>query len=222
MKVADRALLANMAPEYGATMGFFPVDEQTLAYLRETGRTAAEVDLVERYTKEQQLFRSTAGPAAAVTPKYTKVLRLDLATIEPNLAGPKRPQDRVRLADMKQSFRKALHGADEGSRLCGRARRSGENRPRRAGDGQIGHGVVVIASITSCTNTSNPSVMLAAGLLAQKAVQRGLRVKPHVKTSLAPGSRVVTDYLRQSGLDKPLEQLGFHTVGLRLHDLHRQ
>jgi aconitate hydratase len=211
MKVADRALIANMAPEYGATMGFFPVDEQTLAYLRETGRTAAEVELVERYTKEQHLFRSCAPGAAAVQPNYTKILRLDLATIEPNLAGPKRPHDRVKLADMKQSFRKALT-APVKERGFAIEPAQVEKTVRVDADGDIGHGVVVIASITSCTNTSNPSVMLAAGLLAKKAAERGLKVKPHVKTSLAPGSRVVTDYLRQSGLDKPLEQLGFHTV----------
>jgi aconitate hydratase len=211
MKVADRALVANMSPEYGATMGFFPIDEQTLTYLRETGRSEADVDLVERYTKEQQLFRSCVAGAAAAHPNYTKVLRLDLATIEPNLAGPKRPQDRVRLVDMKQSFRKALTAPIKERGFAIEPAQAAKT-VRLDADGEIGHGAVVIASITSCTNTSNPSVMLAAGLLAKKAAERGLRVKPHVKTSLAPGSRVVTDYLRQAGLDKPLEALGFHTV----------
>ncbi|MCE5302755.1 MAG: aconitate hydratase AcnA [Planctomycetaceae bacterium] len=211
MKLADRAVVANMAPEYGATMGFFPIDEQTLAYLRETGRTDAEVSLVERYAKEQQLFRSLADSNASC-PQYSKVLRLDLSTVEPSVAGPKRPQDRVPLREVSSAFRRALQAPtkERGFAL-------GDDQLARTakveGDGQIGHGAVVIASITSCTNTSSPSVMLAAGLLAQKAVQRGLATKPHVKTSLAPGSRVVTDYLAEAGLDKPLERLGFHTVG---------
>jgi aconitate hydratase len=211
MTVADRATLANMAPEYGATMGFFAVDDRTLGYLRETGRPDHEVQLVERYTKEQQLFRTDEDPP----PKYTKVLSLDLCTVEPSLAGPKRPQDRVALSAMKASFRRALRApaAERGFELS-------EDDVRRAArvsineqSTEIGHGAVVIAAITSCTNTSNPSVMLAAGLLAQKAVERGLAVKPYVKTSLAPGSRVVTDYLQSSGLDKPLSALGFDTVG---------
>jgi aconitate hydratase len=211
MKVADRALVANMAPEYGATMGFFPIDEQTLAYLRETGRTEEEVALVERYTKEQRLFRSLAGEPA-VQPHYTKALQLDLATIEPSMAGPKRPHDRIALGDVRQSFHRALRlpVKERGFAL------SDQQAAQTAaveGNGTIGHGAVVIASITSCTNTSNPDVMVAAGLLAKRAVERGLKVKPHVKTSLAPGSRVVTDYLRRTGLEKPLEQLGFHTVG---------
>jgi len=211
MKVAERALLANMAPEYGATVGFFPVDQETLAYLRETGRTEAEVQLVERYCKEQQLFRGDDMPA----PSYTKMLSLDLGTIEPCVAGPKRPQDRVPVRAAKQSFRQALRAPlkDRGYAL------SEDQAPRtakivdRGQTSTIGHGVVVIAAITSCTNTSNPSVMLAAGLLARNAVEKGLAVPPYVKTSLAPGSRVVTDYLQEVGLDKPLERLGFHTVG---------
>ncbi len=211
MTVPDRATLANMAPEYGATMGFFPVDQETLDYLRTTGRTEAEVELVERYAKEQQLFRRDGDPR----PEYTKALSLDLATVEPCLAGPKRPQDRVRLADVKASFRRAL-GAPVAQRgfalpLQEQGRTAAVALPgsRRT----IGHGAVVIAAITSCTNTSNPSVMLAAGLLAKKAVDRGLRTPPHVKTSLSPGSRVVTDYLAAAGLDKPLAALGFDTVG---------
>jgi aconitate hydratase len=211
MKVADRATIANMSPEYGATMGFFPIDQQALDYLRETGRTEAEVQLVERYTRQQQLFRSDDSP----TPHYTKVLRLDLDTIEPSLAGPKRPQDRVPLGAMKAAFHNALTAplSERGFAL------SPSDAGRTANvvtDGHvelIGHGTVVIAAITSCTNTSNPSVMLAAGLLAQKAVRRGLKVKSYVKTSLAPGSRVVTDYLERSGLDKPLDALGFQLVG---------
>ncbi|MBN2022046.1 MAG: aconitate hydratase AcnA [Pirellulales bacterium] len=212
MTVADRATVANMAPEYGATMGFFPVDDQTLAYLRQTGRTDAEVDLVERYTKENQLFRTDAAP----TPRYTKTLSLDLATVEPCLAGPKRPQDRVVLSAVGKTFDEALRAP-----LDKRGFALSEDDARRTADvvddsgvhTTLGHGAVVIAAITSCTNTSNPSVMLAAGLLAKKAVDRGLRVPPFVKTSLAPGSRVVTDYLNKAGLTAPLETLGFHTVG---------
>jgi aconitate hydratase len=213
LKVADRALVANMSPEYGATMGFFPIDEQTLAFLRETGRSDAEVDLVERYTKEQHLFRSLAATIPETpTPHYTKVLHLDLATIEPSLAGPKRPQDRVTLADMKRSFRQALQVPPK-QRGFGLAEADMARTAAVEGGGTLAHGAVIIASITSCTNTSNPEVMLAAGLLAKKAVARGLKVPSHVKTSLSPGSRVVTDYLHQSGLDEPLEKLGFHNVG---------
>jgi aconitate hydratase len=207
MKVAERALIANMSPEYGATMGFFPIDDQTLDYLRETGRTAQEVELVERYTKEQHLF---CHPDAA-PPTYSKVLKLDLNTIEPSLAGPKRPQDRVALKNARHAFRIALRAPvkERGFEL------PSDNIHKTATfDGHtIAHGAVVIAAITSCTNTSNPSVMLAAGLLAKKAVEKGLKVQPHVKTSLAPGSRVVTDYLEKTGLDKPLDLLGFQTVG---------
>ena len=211
MKLADRATLANMGPEYGATMGFFPVDAQTLEYLRQTGRSEQEVDLVERYTAEQGLFRTPDSP----TPKYTKILRLDLREVEPSLSGPKRPQDRIPLSQMKTAFRKAL-GAPVGERgfALGEAELAAKAEVKANGDThEIGHGAVVIASITSCTNTSNPSVMLAAGLLAQKAVEKGLKVPGHVKTSLAPGSRVVTDYLEAAGLNKPLDSLGFTTVG---------
>ena len=202
-----------MSPEYGATMGFFPVDEQTLAYLRETGRSEQDVDLVERYTKEQQLFRSCrAGDDAGMRPSYNKTLRLDLGTIEPSVAGPKRPQDRVPLTDVKRSFRRAVQ-APVKQRGFALADDELQQAAQIEGDGKIGQGVVVIAAITSCTNTSNPDVMLAAGLLAKKAVQRGLTVKPHVKTSLSPGSRVVTDYFRRTGLDQPLERLGFFNTG---------
>jgi aconitate hydratase len=207
MKVVDRALIANMSPEYGATMGFFPIDEKTLDYLRETGRTAEEVDLVERYTKEQHLFRPTDAPP----PSYSKILELDLSTIEPSLAGPKRPQDRVALKNAKNAFCSALTAPlkDRGFALAPEH----VGKTAAVGGEAIGHGAVVIAAITSCTNTSNPGVMLAAGLLAKKAVEKGLKVKSHVKTSLAPGSRVVTDYLEKTGLDKPLDRLGFQTVG---------
>ena len=211
MKVAERALLANMAPEYGATMGFFSVDRETLAYLRETGRSEAEVQLVERYCQEQQLFRSDDMPV----PNYTKTLSLDLGAIEPCVAGPKRPQDRVPLRAAKQSFRQALRAPlkDRGYALAEDQMQRTAEVGQRGRASTIGHGAVVIAAITSCTNTSNPSVMLAAGLLARKAVEKGLSVPPHVKTSLAPGSRVVTDYLQELDLEKPLERLGFHTVG---------
>ena len=211
MSVADRATIANMAPEYGATMGFFPVDEGTLLYLRQTGRDEHTVQLVERYCKEQGLFRVDDGPAI----RYTKSLSLDLSTIEPSMAGPKRPQDRIPLKQMKRSFNESLTAPVgktgfglEPSRLNATATVANNGH-----SSDIGHGAVVIAAITSCTNTSNPSVMMGAGLLAQKAVERGLTVAPHVKTSLAPGSRVVTDYLDKSGLSEPLNRLGFNTVG---------
>jgi aconitate hydratase len=211
MSLADRATIANMAPEYGATMGFFPVDDETLNFLRRTGRTAQEVQLVERYYKEQGLFRTDASPVAT----YTTTAKLDLSTVEPSLAGPKRPQDRVPLKAMKQTFRTALAApiAERGFGLdaAAQARTGTVNDNGRSSE--IKHGAVVIAAITSCTNTSNPSVMLAAGLLAKKAVERGLKVPPYVKTSLAPGSRVVTDYLDHAGLTPALQQLGFHNVG---------
>ncbi|HKD36711.1 MAG TPA: aconitate hydratase AcnA, partial [Pirellulales bacterium] len=211
MKLPDRATIGNMAPEYGATIGFFPVDAETLNYLRLTGRTEAEVRLVERYYKEQGLFRTDDSPA----PIFTKTLRLDLSTVEPSLAGPKRPQDRVPLSAVKQSFRKALKApiAERGFALDDRATARTAQVIDNGHSSIIGHGAVVIAAITSCTNTSNPSVMLAAGLLAKKAVEKGLTVKPYVKTSLAPGSRVVTDYMQQAGLTDALNALGFQTVG---------
>jgi aconitate hydratase len=211
MSLADRATIANMAPEYGATCGFFPVDDETLAYLRKTGRSPAEVDLVERYCKEQGLFRSAATP----DPVFTDTLELDLATVEPSLAGPKRPHDRVALGAMKGSFRKALTAPVKERGFGLAAEDLGKSVPVevRGQKAELRHGSVVIAAITSCTNTSNPSVMLGAGLLARKAVRRGLRVPAHVKTSLAPGSKVVTEYLRRSGLLPDLEALGFHVVG---------
>jgi aconitate hydratase len=211
MSLADRATIANMAPEYGATMGFFPVDDETLRYLRLTGRPAEQVTLVERYMKEQGLFRT----AAAAVPEFTTRLSLDLGSIVPSLAGPKRPQDRVALNDVKKTFAESLTAptAKRGFALEGPAlTRTGTVKNNGHTD-TIHHGAVVIAAITSCTNTSNPSVMVAAGLLARKAVAKGLTSKPWVKTSLAPGSRVVTDYLERSGLDQDLDALGFETVG---------
>ncbi len=202
--LADRATIANMAPEYGATMGFFPVDDETLRYLARTGRTAEEVDVVERYAKEQGLFRTDDTPE----PRFTDTLELDLSTVEPSLAGPKRPQDRIALEQMKDAFEGALR-APVGNSGFG----LDDDEAQKRTNGKLGHGAVVIAAITSCTNTSNPSVMVAAGLLAKKAVEKGLKVHAHVKTSLAPGSRVVSDYLDQAGLTPYLEQLGFYTVG---------
>jgi aconitate hydratase A / 2-methylisocitrate dehydratase len=211
MSLADRATIANMAPEYGATCGFFPVDGETLDYLRRTGRDAALVDLVERYCKEQGLFRTDGAP----DPTFTDTLALDLAVVEPSLAGPKRPQDRVALSKMKAAFRQALTAPvkERGFGLAAEDLSRKAPVTMRGETTEISHGSVVIAAITSCTNTSNPSVMLGAGLLARKAVARGLRVKPHVKTSLAPGSKVVTEYLRKAGLMPDLEALGFHLVG---------
>ena len=242
--LADRATIANMAPEYGATMGFFPVDAETLRYLERTGRPKDVVARVERYCKEQQLFRTDATPE----PRFTSTIELDLSTVVPALAGPRRPQDLVPLATLKRNFIVNLPGLmSDGvpaarkemaqsaySRWMGEGGgnvtigEGGADPHRRQVDpdappivsGKIGEadislhdGAVVIAAITSCTNTSNPSVMIGAGLLARKAIERGLSSKPWVKTSLAPGSRVVTDYLEGSGLLPYLEQLGFDTVG---------
>jgi aconitate hydratase len=211
MSLPDRATIANMAPEYGATMGFFPVDEETLRYLRNTARSPELVDLVEQYTKEQGLFRTSTAPQ----PSYTDVLELDLSRVEPSLAGPKRPQDRVRLSEVKNAFQKALTAPiqERGYELTAEALNNSGRIGVNGGSIELRHGAVVIAAITSCTNTSNPSVMLAAGLLAKKAVERGLRVKPYVKTSLAPGSRVVSEYLEKAGLLQPLSELGFNVVG---------
>jgi len=211
MSLADRATVANMAPEYGATMGFFPVDGETLAYLRRTGRSEDVVDLVERYTKEQGLFRTDSSPE----PAFGDTIALDLSTVEPSLAGPKRPQDRVLLSKVKSAFAAALRAPvkDRGFALDESAiRRHGAVKTNGHSE-DITHGAVVIAAITSCTNTSNPAVMVAAGLLAKKACEKGLTAKPYVKTSLAPGSRVVTEYLKDAGLTPYLERLGFHTVG---------
>jgi len=211
LSLPDRATIANMAPEYGATIGIFPIDNETLRYLERTGRSAAEVDLVERYAKAQGLFRTDG----MTDPVFTDTLVLELGTVEPSLAGPKRPQDRVRLGDMKKAFRNSLMAPikNRGFALAEQDLVRSATVRDNGHSSEIGHGAVVIAAITSCTNTSNPSVMVAAGLLAKKAVERGLTVKPYVKTSLAPGSRVVTDYLEKAGLDRYLEKLGFYTVG---------
>ena len=259
LPLADRATIGNMSPEYGATAGLFPVDAETLTYLRTTGRPAELVDLVERYTKEQGLFRTDETP----DPEFDDLLELDLGTVEPSLAGPRRPQDRVTLAEVGATFRKAYEGqlgggngrsevaataavadtfpasdpmpaqaakpggsVSEEQELGRRVAPADLSTPpaekllrdrTRPGAGEepvtVDHGSVVIAAITSCTNTSNPTVMLGAGLLAKKAVERGLRPKPYVKTSLAPGSRAVTDYLRNAGLTSYLGALGFQLVG---------
>jgi aconitate hydratase len=228
--LADRATIANMSPEYGATVGFFPIDDETLRYLHRTGRSKESVDLVERYTKEQGLFRTDATP----DPEFTSSIELDLSTIEPSLAGPKRPQDMVPLRSMRKSFALSLPALMQptvpaarrefASTAAGRWAAEGGSQAQAIAvpsvrcsidgeDHELSDGSVVIAAITSCTNTSNPSVMIGAGLLAKKAIAKGLRSRPWVKTSLAPGSRVVTDYLRDAGLTPYLDQLGFQTVG---------
>ncbi|HVA40244.1 MAG TPA: aconitate hydratase AcnA [Candidatus Binataceae bacterium] len=237
LSVADRATLGNMAPEYGATIGFFPVDDQTLEYLRLTGRAEPQVRLIEAYCKAQGLFRTSDAP----DPIFTDTLELDLATVEPSMAGPRRPQDRVRLRASKSEFRRELakevsnHNGVDPDRISKWINEGGTpavashqpiplselgplgHRVQVTGEGgehfELAQGAVVIAAITSCTNTSNPSVMLGAGLLAKKAVERGLSVKPWVKTSLAPGSKVVTDYLKRAGLTEYLERLRFNLVG---------
>ncbi|HEV8408239.1 MAG TPA: aconitate hydratase AcnA, partial [Sphingomicrobium sp.] len=201
LPLADRATIANMAPEYGATCGFFPVDERTIDYLKLTGRDDDQIALVRAYAQAQGLWRDASSP----DPLFTDTLELDMSTIEPSLAGPKRPQDRVLLSDVDDRFNQDLEDTY----------RKG-NEPRVAVEGEdfdFGNGDVAIAAITSCTNTSNPSVLIAAGLVARKARERGLKPKPWVKTSLAPGSQVVTDYLNESGLSSDLDALGFDLVG---------
>ncbi|MGZ4970705.1 MAG: aconitate hydratase AcnA, partial [Methylobacter sp.] len=211
LSIPDRATLSNMAPEQGSTVSFFPIDDETLSYMRFTGRPDDLIDLTERYAKEQGLFRTDETP----DPEFTQTLELDLATVEPSLAGPKRPQDRIALSQVGPTYKQTLT-APTGIKGMGLAeqdlQRHGKVSRNNAEEG-ITHGAVVIAAITSCTNTSNPSVMLAAGLVAKKAVERGLKVKNYVKTSLAPGSLVVTEYLKKSGLLGYLEQLGFYLVG---------
>ncbi|MGB7292342.1 MAG: aconitate hydratase AcnA [Thermodesulfobacteriota bacterium] len=206
LSLSDKATIANMAPEYGATMGFFPVDMETLGYLKMTGRDRQLVELVEIYNKEQGLFRTDDMDE----PLYSDLIELDISTIEPSLAGPTRPQDRVSLRSLKQSYRNSLK-----ARLGNDSDIIDKSVEVETGDGRyrLSNGSVVISAITSCTNTSNPTVMVAAGLLAKKAVERGISVNPTVKTSLAPGSRVVTDYLDASGLTPYLEKLGFNLVG---------
>ncbi len=205
-----RAMVGNMAPEYGATMGFFPIDNTSLDYLRLTGRSDAEVALVEAYCKEQGLFRTPTSPI----PNFTELLELDISTVQPSLAGPKRPQDRVSLSNVKNEFVQLLGKpiAERGFELP-EAERTKRAAIKNGYKAEIGHGAVVIAAITSCTNTSDPYVLIASALLAKKAAEKGLNSKPWVKTSLAPGSRVVTDYLEKAGLQKYLDAIGFQTVG---------
>ncbi|MGE5181017.1 MAG: aconitate hydratase AcnA, partial [Acidobacteriota bacterium] len=224
LSLPDRATIANMAPEYGATMGFFPVDGETLAYLRFTGRSEDQVELVERYCKENLLWHDPRGKQ-----RFSDTLSLDLSTVEPSLAGPARPQDRVPLRTSQRSWRKAVgailgdKAGCEAAAIDAWASEGGAGAPGKLsaekqvttdrGTFPLGHGAVVIAAITSCTNTSNPSVLLGAGLLAKKAVAKGLTTKPWVKTSLAPGSQVVSDYLNKAGLQTELDKLGFNLVG---------
>jgi aconitate hydratase len=202
LSLADRATIANMAPEYGATIGFFPVDAETLAYLRFTGREEAHVQIVERVLKEQGLFHGADAPE----PRFTDTLELDLGDVVPSIAGPKRPQDRIPLTESKRAWHEALRAFEASADLAVEVTRGDQTFA-------LHNGAVVIAAITSCTNTSNPSVMLGAGLVARKAVEKGLRTKPWVKTSLAPGSQVVTEYLEKSGLMRDLETLRFNLVG---------
>jgi aconitate hydratase len=229
MSLPDRATIANMAPEYGATMGFFPVDAEAINYMRFSGRPEEQVALVEEYCKTQGLFRTAESP----DPRFTDVLELDLGDVVPCISGPKRPQDRINLSDAKKAWRKSLiallgdrvNGADasaidrwvsEGGDSPAPHASLSEKGTVKNADGtsyELPHGAVVIAAITSCTNTSNPSVMLGAGLVAKKAIEKGLKVKPWVKTSLAPGSQVVTEYYKQSGLDTFLDKAGFNLVG---------
>ncbi|MFC1923390.1 aconitate hydratase AcnA [Chloroflexota bacterium] len=211
LSLPDRATIANMAPEYGATLGFFPVDDETLRYLVLTGRSAELIELVENYCKEQGLFRTENTPY----PEFTDLLELDLSLVETSLAGPKRPQDRTSLADMQCKFHADLvkPKIERGFELDASELSSKVSVGTNGVKSEMGHGSVVIAAITSCTNTSNPSVMIGAGLLAKNAIEKGLQTKPYVKTSLAPGSRVVTDYLEQADLLEPLAELGFNLVG---------
>src|SRR6185437_1194342 len=203
LTIADRATLGNMAPEYGATCGFSPIDDDTIKYLKDTSRPPEVVSLVAAYAKAQGMFRIKTTP----DPLFTDVLKLDLATVTPSLAGPKRPQDRIALKDVKAGFTASMEKEfGKGSELHKRAKVEGKNY-------ELGHGDAVIAAITSCTNTSNPNVMIGAGLLARKAAAKGLTAKPWVKTSLVPGSQVVAEYLDNSGLQKDLDKLGFNLVG---------
>ncbi len=205
MTLADRAPIANMSPEYGATMGFFPIDDATLNYLRITGRSEEQIDLVERYCKEQGLFRTE------VEPQFDEVVELDLGTIEPSLAGPKRPQDKVFVRDLKDEFSKALTESPDKRGFGLKEEELGRHAPVKD-RGELTHGSVVISAITSCTNTSNPTLLLGAGLLARKAVEKGLTVPTYVKTSMAPGSRVVTEYLKNTGLLEYLNKLGYSVI----------
>src|SRR5271154_5678958 len=203
LTIADRATLGNMAPEYGATCGFFPIADDTIRYLRDPGRSPDRVALVLAYAKAQGMYHTKTTP----DPLFTEVLKLELSSVEPSLAGPKRPQDRVPLKEVKSGFAAAM------DKEFGKVAEMDKRVPVEGREHTLGNGDVVIAAITSCTNTSNPSVMIAAGLVARKAAARGLKVKPWVKTSLAPGSQVVTEYLTKSGLNVDLDALGFNLVG---------
>jgi len=207
LSLADRATIANMAPEYGATCGIFPIDKETLNYLRLSGRSEDQIALTEAYMREQGMFRD--GENDNLTKRYSSMVELDISKTEPALSGPKRPQDRIPLTQSKPMFNEALTAMKAERKLASKATSTNINGE----DVTLDDGAVVIASITSCTNTSNPSVMLAAGLVAQKASALGVKVKPWVKTSMAPGSRVVTDYFNQAGLMEPMENLGFHVIG---------
>ncbi|MEX2399945.1 MAG: aconitate hydratase AcnA [Rhodothermales bacterium] len=212
MTVPDRATISNMSPEYGATMGFFPIDDITLGYMRRTGRDPELVEMVERYTKEQGLFRTAETPE----PECLDVLEMDLGDVTPSVAGPKRPQDRIRVPKLKEAFANSFvspAGPKGFGREADDLKNTGAYKDEDGNELDLKHGDVVISAITSCTNTSNPTVMIGAGLLAKKAIERGLDVPPYVKTSLAPGSRVVTQYLHEAGLLAYLDQLGFNLVG---------
>jgi aconitate hydratase len=208
MSLADRATIANMAPEYGATMGYFPIDDESLRYMRSTNR-GAEADLTEKYAKAQGMFRTDATP----DPVFSDTLELDLSTVEPSVAGPKRPQDRVALKDVKKQFNSALTQPTKDRGFGLKEDELSRKAIVKGANIEMKHGSVVIAAITSCTNTSNPSVMLGAGIVAKKAVEKGLHVPPYVKTSLAPGSKVVREYLSDAELIEPLEALGFNIIG---------
>lgn len=214
LSIADRATIANMCPEYGATVGFFPVDDKAIQYLTQTGRPEDRIAFIEKYLRAVTLFRNDFNDQAE-DPVYSNVLQLDLSTIVPSASGPKRPQDRVAVSDMKRDFQSCL-GAKVGFKGYGLPASQLDKKVAFTFDNKefvLNHGSVVIAAITSCTNTSNPSVMLGAGLLAKKAVERGLSVAPYIKTSMSPGSGVVTYYLRESGVNVFLEKLGFDVVG---------
>ena len=207
LTLADRATIANMAPEYGATCGFFPIDEETLKYLRFSGRDENTVNIVEKYAKEQGLWASDEV-------EFTDTLSLDMSTVVPTISGPKRPQDKVLLTDASTGFKKVFEDATN---------RKKQHVSKVSGtDYEIKDGSILIAAITSCTNTSNPNVLIGAGLLAKKAVELGLETKPWVKTSLAPGSQVVTDYLAKAGLNVFLDKLGFNLGWIWLHNLYRK
>ncbi|SMO60840.1 aconitate hydratase AcnA [Fodinibius sediminis] len=210
MSLPDRATIANMSPEYGATMGFFPMDSESMRYLRRTGRSEEQVQLIENYMRAQGLFHTADTP----DPVYSDTLELDLGEVETSLAGPKLPHDRITLPNMKKTFESSLTSDDPtmGFNL-GQEKLANKGIFKNGQEIEMTHGDVVIAAITSCTNTSNPSVMLGAGIVAKKAIEKGLKVPPYVKTSLAPGSRVVTDYLEEAGLTDYMDQLGFNLVG---------